>query len=436
MTDRSARSSVGFDTVPRRPTPVTIALFAIVVVASSLFAAGFKESGLWVIEQLGGFRDPIQAAAGLGVVRAGLLVAASTVLASVLARISARRWPHRSGLDAIAASARGEDRPISLAATLVRTFGTWITFIGLLPIGRESAILETGGAFGSWIARRFRGNGSTMATAGIAAAFATAYHAPIAAILYLEEHLRIRGSRRAAKFTIGGAIGGHMIATVWLAGRPLLPAVHASAGQLAVAGAVVVIPAAVTARLFLEARQRHTVVRADLSWRRWLLRTSVAAATTGAIVALVPLAAGNGMDALRRTPVGMSLGVAFALALSAGKFVGNTAALAAGAPGGALTPTMTIAAGTALLVITGLHAAGVDLIYVWGAVALSSAAAIAVGLRAPLTAVVLVPEMTGHLSLIPATAVVVIGAVAIDRLVDQTLHRVRGRVALVLDEDG
>lgn len=434
----AAQSSIGFDTVPERPVPVTVILFLIVVTLSATTAAAFKESALWTIERLSGLRNPTTAAAHLGFVRTALIVATATVISACLARYAAHRWPGRQGLEAVAASARGETRSISLAGTSVRATATWLTVVGMLPIGRESAILETGGAIGSWVGRHTRGHGATLATAGIAASFATAYHAPIAAILYLEEHLRVRGSRRALTFTIAGAIGGHLLSVTLLGGKTLLPPVHAPVLQLLAAGAVAVVPAALSARLFLTVRERYGKARNDLPARLWWMRTLLAATATGLLVAWLPLSSGNGLDALRRTPLSLGLGVtlAFALAVSVAKLAGNTAAFAAGAPGGVLTPTMTIAAGATLLTIVGLHAIGVGPIYVWGAVALGAAAAIAVGLRSPFTAILLIPELTGSIRLIPATAAVVALAVLIDRGIDHAGLK-RGRpLATVHDEDG
>ena len=108
-------------------------------------------------------------------------------------------------MEAIAASARGEDRPISQRATWTRTAATWLETVGLSSVGRESAIVETGGALGSLLGRRTGGRGDALVAAGIASAFAAAYHAPVAAVLYVEEALDVHASRRGLAFTAAGA---------------------------------------------------------------------------------------------------------------------------------------------------------------------------------------------------------------------------------------
>ena len=69
----------------------------------------------------------------------------------------------------------------------------------------------------------------------------------------------------------------------------------------------------------------------------------------GAAVATFPRAAGNGMEALRHASLGAT--AAIGVALLVGKFIGTMASLGAGAPGGVLTPTISITSGAALLTL-------------------------------------------------------------------------------------
>src|SRR5690606_11400593 len=133
---------------------------------------------------------PTRAAGGAPLAVVAGVVGVLLVAAALLGRQAARRHRHL-GITAVAASARGEAHEPSMIATLVRSSGTWLASAGMVPVGRESAILETGGAFGSLAGRRV-GRRAVLAPAGIAAAFAAAYHAPIAGVIYVEEHLGIR----------------------------------------------------------------------------------------------------------------------------------------------------------------------------------------------------------------------------------------------------
>ncbi|MEZ5166520.1 MAG: chloride channel protein [Acidimicrobiales bacterium] len=135
---------------------------------------------------------------------------------STLGQHRRRRWPRR----------RGEGRSISMWATVLRTIATWTVSTGLVSIGRESAIIETGGAVGAISGRAARRPGRRD-TVGIAAAFA-AHTTPPSPRFYLEEHLQVWRSRRAVKFAALGALGGHL-ASLWLLhGHPVFPPVQGS----------------------------------------------------------------------------------------------------------------------------------------------------------------------------------------------------------------
>lgn len=430
-------STVGFDAQPARHPVMSFVLFVVVVVLSVSVAVGFRESALWVVEQFGDHRDATVAAGWLHPLALAGLAVGTLLTAAALGRFAATRWPGHAGLEAVAATARGSDRRISARATAVRTLGTWLITVGLAPVGRESAIIESGGAIGSTLARRFGGKGATTAAAGIAAAFAAAYHAPLAAIVYVEEHLQVRGSRRATRFTIGGALCGFLLATQAYGVHRVFPKVTVGWGDLALAGAVAVLPATLAAKAFYCTRTAMVDrARTVAGPHRWWLLAIVGSAIVAAVLLGYPLTAGNGMDAMRQiAPVGTITG-SVVLAMSVGKLVGTSATLASGAPGGALTPTIVVGAGAALATVWAAQQIGWGNPDPWAMAVLAGAAAIAVGLRAPLTAIVLLPELTGSYRLLPACLFVVLGAVAVDAGLDRIGRRRQRTERGVRDEDG
>ena len=220
----------GFDVVPERPPLVTFVLLVFVVVIASATAHLFRVFLREIIHFYSDRTDPTTASTKLSTATLFVLATASVVAAAAIGRGVQRRWPDRFGIEAIAASARGDGRSMSFRATVLRVLGTFIVSAGLVSIGRESALVESGGVTGAVIGRKSGGRGDALASAGIAAAFASAYHAPVAAILYAEEHLRIRQSSRATVFVVAGAIGGQAL-TVWLFdGEAIFPASRANAG--------------------------------------------------------------------------------------------------------------------------------------------------------------------------------------------------------------
>jgi CIC family chloride channel protein len=387
-------------------------LFVFVVFAASGFAYVFRWALHRIVERYADHADPTRAASSLGSISLFLVAAGSVAVAATIGHAVQRRWANRTGIEAVAASARGEGRDISFRATWLRVAATWIVSAGLVSIGRESAIVESGGSLGSVVGRRSGGRGVALAAAGIAAAFAAAYHAPVAAMLYAEEHLRVRQSSRAVVFVVLGAVGGFAF-TVWLfgGGDPILPGVDGSLWTVLAGGLIVVVPVVVVSRVFLQLRVRVTAsaLAGAIGCRRWIVVASLSA-LAGVSVMAFPLASGNGMEALQRGPEAATL--TLALSMMVGKLVGTTAALGAGAPGGVLSPTMAVAAGCALLVDDR-----------WEAMVAAMAVGVAVGMRSPLVAVFLVPELLGAYRLVLPIAVVVGIAFVLDRGIDMLVAR-------------
>ena len=190
--DGATMRSSGFDVRPDRPGVVTGVLLVFVVVVAAVFAHYFRDSLRWAIELYADRSSTTGAARRLSQIVVFGVVASTVAVAATIGWFVERRWSGRTGVEAIASSARGEARRISIVATAWRAAATWLVSSALVSIGRESAIIETGGAVGA-----ATGRGDTLAAAGIAAAFAGAYHAPVAAFVYVEEHLGVRSSRRA-----------------------------------------------------------------------------------------------------------------------------------------------------------------------------------------------------------------------------------------------
>lgn len=416
-------SAVGLDFDPRRPWIATLALFTIVVLFAATFAHGFKLAAEKILGLISGESGPVAAAHAVPRIEVGVIVTAAVMVAALLGRWSHAQWADRLGVEAVAASARGEDRKISVRGSALRVIGTWLVTAAMTSIGREAAIIEGSGAFGSALGRKTGGRGDALAAAGIAAGFAAAYHAPIAAIFYLDEHLNVRRSKRGMLFTIAGAIAGHVFSTRVLGGHPVFPTRRSATTSAIAAGAVIaLVPATLGARLFIEARVRLAPKAvAERFATRPLMVAAILAIVAGASVAVFRDAAGNGMEALRTSASTATVGLAIALAV--GKLVGTTAALASGAPGGALTPTLSVAAGFALLATFGLTAIGMKPSNPWEITIAAMAVGLAVGLRSPLMAIVMVPELVGDYSLIPVIAAVVAVAWLIDRQIDRVLVR-------------
>ena len=242
-------------------------------------------------------------------------------------------------------------------------------------------------------------------------------------------------SRRALIFAGTGAIGGHF-ASIWLFhGHEIFPPVEGSRWRMLLLGLIIVVPAALAARTFLELRVRVKALSiAQRLGMPWWAVVGPFAVIAGAAVATFPLAAGNGMEALRHVPLGVT--VTTGLALCLGKLVGTVASIGAGAPGGVLTPTISIASGAALLTVMAAEQIGVMDVDAWSAVVMAMTVGVAVGMRSPIGAMFLLPEMLGDYTLVPYAACIVAVAYVLDRMVDRAAVTLGERLPTgVHDED-
>lgn len=427
-------------TGPARRELAGLAALALVAAAAAGFAHLFRATSLGLIGRVWGSADPTAAVRHAARPAVAATVAGAVALAVWLGRRAARRRHDRLGIPAVAAAARGDGPGPSLRGTATRAGATWVASTGLTSIGREGAIIETGGALGSVLGRHLgalRGLGAALAAGGVGAAFAAAYHAPIAGALYVEEHLRVRRDPRAAAYAGLGAALGHLVSVGLLHGHAVLPGPHSPGWGTVALAAIGLVPAVAGARLFLEVRERAAAaVAADRAEGRHRRRVALLAVIAALIIAALPFTSGNGNEALARAAAHPALTLALVLAL--GKLAVTAVTLAAGVPGGAFTPTLSVSAGWALAGYLALGHLGLPLpAALWDGVLVAMAAGLAVGLRSPLVAVFVVPEMTGAYGLVPLVAVAVAAGTAIDRGVDRLRARAGHRLPAPLhDDDG
>ena len=254
-------------------------------------------------------------------------------------------------------------------------------------------------------------------------------------MLYAEEHLRIRKSPRATVFVVAGAVSGQALTVRLFDGEAIFPAIQGPLWGVVLLGLAVLIPTLVMSKIFLYLRVRVTAesVSRLTNWPRSVV-VGVFAVAAGLSVAAFPLASGNGMEALQRGPIAAT--TTLAVALVVGKLVGTTAALGAGAPGGVLSPTMGVAGGTALLVLLAADSLGIGADHPWDAMVAAMAIGVAVGMRSPLVAIFLIPELLGDYALVLPVAVVVGMAWLLDRGLDRVTVRTGAAVpAGIYDED-
>ena len=381
---------------------VGIAAVLVVAAIASEFAHLFREALFAVVEFLYDERNSTEGIKTANRIVPFVTIAAGILLARLLNNRAQSRHDGHTGLKTVGNSARGEEPAVSLPGTLTRSLATLVACAPGTSLGRESAILEAGGAIGAAIGRFVPGGSPAVTSAGVAATFSAAYHAPFGGVFYVGGHLGVSRDRRSILYALLGALFADWLTVEHLGGHPIFPGHSGTWKEMVILGAVALLPAIIGARTFVQLREFLPTWHVVKDHPRVTL--AVAVIISAATVAIAPLSAGNGMEALRHIAVGGS--IAAAVSLGIGKLLAVSVTLTAKAPGGVFTPTLAVCAGWILATYVGIEALGVNLPgNHWDGILVGMAAGLAVGLHAPVLASVVVAEMSGQLGLIPYTAV-------------------------------
>ena len=320
-------------------------------------------------------------------------------------------------------------------ASLVRAIASWCAVVAGLSLGRESAILQFGGSSGgAWAARLAMPASSVriFVAAGLAAGFATAYAAPLAAIAFVIEVSAVPMSALA----LGGiavAVGAAMLlADALAAGGAFysMAAIHfGSAHDVAVAVVIAFVVGAVMGcttpllSLLLAAGRKllHGHGHGQRSSLSIYARAVAGAIGCAAVLVVVPAVAGNGYEPIVRLlvehPVA-STSLASLAILAIAKWTATSLSIGGGNPGGIFTPTLLVGACTGAMLWFALRAISPDAALANHSIiiVLGMASAIAATCWAPITATLLIVDFTGNSQLALPALVASLAAMAFARL--------------------
>jgi CIC family chloride channel protein len=363
----------------------------LVAVCAATFAVAFRTSLTVVYRTVYHADNVVDAMTGLQPwLRFGAPLAAAAI-AGLIARL--RAAPTQGVSNVMEAVALGNVH-LSLRSTASRVACSWVAIAGGMSIGREGPLIEFGGALGAAIARRFVTSLShtrVLVAAGAAAGFAAAYNTPFAAVLFVLE--TIVGI--AALELLLPAMGATIIAT---AITRIMVGVGPIYGQRAFDVQSYIELVSFAALGFAAAVAAVGFKRILSSFEAWFdrhptpqpFRAMIGGALVGSIAVWLPAVAGNGyepLNAMLDEPAIMSTVVV----LLAAKVIATSGSVASGVPGGIFTPMLLVGAalGTAWSHLIGSPASA-------GSYALvGMAATTAASIHAPLTAAVIIFELSG-----------------------------------------
>jgi chloride channel protein, CIC family len=399
------RATPAADTDSRDGSLLVLALLALVAGAiSGLVGAVFRRS-LAHADQL---RDVlIQWAHGektAGFLFFLILCAGATALAAWLVR---RYSPFASGsgIPHVEAVLHGELPPAPYRLIPVKFFGGLLAIGSGLALGREGPSVQMGASLAhlvGTICRRSWPDCRVLVAAGAGAGLATAFNAPIAGAVFVLEELVQRFEHRIAIAALAASASAIAVARILLGDAPdfLVHAIgHADAGARPlyfVFGAFAGLLAIVYNRALLA-----TMAVADrLSFVPAALRAGLVGAAVGALGWFAPELVGGG-DAITQSVLAGGAMMAAVPTAFLIRFGLGAVSYAAGTPGGLFAPLLVLGAQFGFLAGAVSRALLPDLDVQPEGFAVVGMAALFTGIvRAPLTGIVLVTEMTASVTML------------------------------------
>lgn len=389
---------------------------AVVGVGSAVFSASFRAllAGVYT----GIFHAPtvVDAMTRLPLPLRVLVPLAGGLAAGVVTRLRGRLRQDVSNV--MEAVVLGNVR-LSLRTTLGRVSSSWLAIASGLSIGREGPLIEFGGALGVAVGRVSRlsmRRTRILVAAGTAAGFAAAYNTPFAAALFVIETVIGIAALEAVIPTIAATVVASMVTRSIVGGGPIYGARAFSTTSPWEFGSFLVIA--------LAGAGAATVFKRALGWfesafeqaaLRQPWRSALGGLLVGVVVAGIPQVAGNGYEPLNLL-LDRPATASFLIVLLVAKMAATSASVACGIPGGIFTP---------LLLTGGIVGA------LWGHVAanfwtttpadigsyvlLGMAATTAASIHAPLTAAVLVFELSGDYAIVLPLLFVTATSTAVSR---------------------
>jgi CIC family chloride channel protein len=382
----------------------------LVALGAATFAVAFRSAlTLW-------YRGLFHAADVVGAIR-GLppwLRVAAPALGGLAAGTIATLRPGSQGVSNVMEAVVLGRMRLSLRTTMSRVASSWAAIATGMSIGREGPLIEFGGTLGAALGRA---SGTSLqrtrvlVAAGTAAGFAAAYNTPFAAVLFVLETIVGIAAPRALLPTMTGTVLATTLTRALVGTGPIYGQrsfAFSSSWDLLSFAALGVLSAAAALGF------KRTLALAEDWFERYPMPRPLRAAVGGAVVGLIALAlpdvAGNGYEPLNAI-LDHRLPIAAVTLLLVAKVLATSASVACGVPGGIFTPMLLVGAalGTIWAQFVPPLVASSQPASAGSYALVGMAATTAASIHAPLTAAVLVFELSGDyaivLPLLLATAV-------------------------------
>ena len=339
------------------------------------------------------------------------------------------------------------DNELDVKAGLLSTLAAFFSAAGGASVGQYGPIVHFGATIGSWLKEKF----STPITAdifigcGVAGAISSGFGAPIAGVIFAHEAITRHFSVKAVA-PIAVSSGIAFIATEFLWGthaplKQMAPPTSSSFNLTVIATLFIAPLFGVCAVIFMRTLEQLIILNKKLKLSRFL-KTTLAVTALSYVGSHLPQVMGLGTDVILKILDG-DFGLWFLILLLLGKLIATTVSLSFGFFGGVFSPALFLGAALGAIIaqilsIGGLNGLNYSIIAICG---MASVAGAVIG--APLTAVLIVFELTQSYSLGLAALVSVVIAVLVSekfyghsyfdkQLLSRGIDLSDGRVGLLL----
>jgi CIC family chloride channel protein len=302
-------------------------------------------------------------------------------------------------------------RPLVLLP--VKFVAGWLALASGMSLGREGPTIQMGAAAGKLLSNLFRvprRSHGMMVAAGSGAGLAGAFNAPLAGFIFVMEELKLAMTPLTYGVALFACVGSVAVTRIFLGQIPSFRLSNPDPVPLRAMGAVLVLGAVcgVVGVVYNRALLGFLNLREKLKLKRWMAG-AIVGCLASLLILVLPDATGGGNGVAAKILTGefaaqATLGyVAFLLVA---KLLATAAGYGTGVPGGIFAPILVIGALTGF----GVGTVGSTLFPQLGIspavfATIGMAGVLSASVRAPLTGVVLIVEMTGEYNLLYALLV-------------------------------
>ena len=331
-----------------------------------------------------------------------------------------------SGIPQIKGELMGRIKTDWLRVLLLKFFGGIMAISSGLALGREGPSIQLGGMVGKGFSRmsgRLKSEERMLISAGAGAGLAAAFGAPLAGVVFVLEELRKDFDPKVLLSTMAASVTSEYVASFVFGLDPVFAVFAFSKPTLTDYWMILILGVLLGALGVLY--NKAIAIFQDLQGKirpAWL-KALFACGMIVLMAYLCPACLGSGHDLVEETGFGLNTSETIVILLAV-RFIYSVYSFGTGAPGGIFLPLLVLGAlaggafTTLVSPLAGLPV-GNEAFYV----ILGMAGLFAAIVRAPLTGIILISEMTGTLSsLLPLSLVALVSYLTAEALGGQPVY--------------